>query len=86
MKTIEQQLKALEKATAPSRKWFYYPIVMPLNKDGYGPATIGKDAVKIVFEVWDQACTSYGSFDFLPDAIDKAIELNIADPDGQSHA
>lgn len=56
--------------------WYYYPIIIPLDADGLGPATIGKDAVKISFEVWDQHCTSHAFFNNLPDAINEAIRLN----------
>jgi len=58
------------------RKWFYYPIQMPVNKDGQGPAPIGIDAVKIEYEVWDVLYNTHASFDNLPDAINEAIRLN----------
>ena len=60
------------------RKWFYYPIEMPLSADDQGPATIGKDAAKISYEVWDQMLVgTHASFDNLPDAINEAIRLNL---------
>ncbi|CAB4138954.1 hypothetical protein UFOVP346_9 [uncultured Caudovirales phage] len=34
------------------RKWFHYPIEMPVTADGQGPATVGQDAAKITYEVW----------------------------------
>ncbi len=58
------------------RKWFYYPIEMPLSKDGQGPATIGQDAEYITYEVWDVLFNTHGSFNNLPDAINEAIRLN----------
>lgn len=63
--------------TTDSRTWFYFPIVMPVNKDGQGPCELN-EAAKLTWEVWDQELTSYASFDYLPDAINKAIELNEA--------
>ena len=57
---------------------FYYPIEMPLTKDGRGPATIGKDAAKMTYQVWDQFCDSHGDFEFLSDAIRHAQKLNAA--------
>lgn len=59
------------------RNWWYFPIEMPINADGHGPATVGVDAVKIVYEVWDIALNTHGSFDFLPDAINFAMQLNV---------
>lgn len=56
------------------RSWPYFPIVMPLL-DGNGPAT-DEECNKITWEVWDQLCNTYGSFDYLPDAINKAIQMN----------
>jgi len=53
----------------------YYPIVMPLNKDGYGPASRG-DIDSITFEVWDRLCNSYESFDNLLDAVQLAEDMN----------
>lgn len=63
------------------RKWEFYPIEMPVTSDSRGPATVGKDAVRIEYEVWDRTYTSYGSHDNLPDAINQAMFLNgFADP------
>lgn len=59
-----------------ARDWFYYPILIPLTADDQGPAEIGHDAVKITFEVWDQFCDKFGSFEYLPDAINEAMRLN----------
>ena len=58
------------------RRAFYYPIEMPVTADGHGPATVGVDAVKITYEVWDRLLNSHGSYDNLPDAINQAIALN----------
>ena len=58
------------------RRWFHYPIIMPLTKDGMGPATVGEDAASITFEVWDEELTSHGSYEYLADAINEAMRLN----------
>lgn len=57
------------------RKWWYYPIVMPVTVFGDGPATVGDDAHALTYEVWDQECTSHGSFQFLLDAVNEAMRL-----------
>jgi len=57
------------------RNRWYYVIVMPLDEDGNGPAS-DQECHKITWEVWDQVCETYGSFDYLPDAIDHAEKLN----------
>lgn len=62
------------------RRWPYYPIEMPVTDDGKGPATVGKDAVKITYEVWDRLYNSHGSFDNLPDAINEAMRLSALPP------
>jgi hypothetical protein len=59
------------------REWYFFPIEMPLSIDGQGPATVGVDAHQITYEVWDAELNTHGSFDNLPDAINKAIELNL---------
>ena len=56
------------------RTWPYYPIVMPL-KEGQGPASYS-ECDQITFEVWDHFCNSYGTFEYLPDAINEALRLN----------
>lgn len=66
---------ALEQAGEPVAD-FYYPIEMPLTADGQGPATVGKDAASMTYEVWDQFCDSHGRFDRLSDAIRRARQLN----------
>ena len=72
-----------EPALIDVRKWFHYPIEMPLTADGQGPATVGNDAASISYEVWDQALSTHGSFENLPDAINEAMRLNgaMADDD-----
>lgn len=57
------------------RTWPFYAIEMPSAKDGNGPATIGVDADKITYEVWDRFCNSYGNHEYLPDAINQALNL-----------
>ena len=60
------------------RKWFYYPIEMPLTVEGNGPAILGRDSInKITYEVWDRELNSHASFDNLPDAINEAMRLNL---------
>ena len=58
------------------RNWYHYPIIMPLNKEGEGPATVGVDAHSVVFEVWDGLHDTHGTFEYLEDAINKAMALN----------
>lgn len=58
------------------RKWFYYPIEMPVTAAGVGPATVGKDAARITYEVWDVLLNTHGAFETLPDAINEAMRLN----------
>lgn len=53
----------------------YYPIIMPVDKDGHGPAP-DDEFVKITYEVWDQLCMSFGSHDYLLDAVEQAEQLN----------
>ena len=58
------------------REWFYFPIEMPLHKNGKGPATVGVDAASITYEVWDRLLNTHASFDNLYDAINEAMRLN----------
>lgn len=58
------------------RQWYYYPIEMPVTSNGDGPATVGIDAEKITYEVWDVLLNTHASFDNLPDAINEAMRLN----------
>lgn len=58
------------------RAWWYYPIEFPLTADGRGPATVGVDAVKVEYHVWDQLYNTHGEFDNLPDAVNEAMRLN----------
>lgn len=57
------------------RTWPFFAIEMPLTEDKTGPASIGKDAAEMTYEVWDQFCNSYGSHKYLPDAINQALQL-----------
>lgn len=59
------------------RTWPFYPIEIPLTSEGMGPATIGKDADKIVYEVWDRFHMTISVHDNLPDAINRAFELSF---------
>lgn len=66
-----------------SRDWFYFPIYFPLNKDGEGPETRPGHVTKDTWEVWDRYCFSHATFDNLYCAINKAMELTLADPTGE---
>lgn len=57
------------------RKWFYYPIVIPVTCNGDGPAVVGEDAEHLTFDVWDQLCCSHGTYDNLLDAVNEAMRL-----------
>lgn len=59
------------------RKWWYYPIEMPVNEQGHGPINI-KSATQLRFEVWDRVFITQTTHEFLPDAIQEAIQRNIA--------
>jgi hypothetical protein len=61
------------------RDWFYFPIEMPVTSAGWGPATVGLDADKITYCVWDKLFNEHGSFDNLYDAINEAMRLNHED-------
>lgn len=59
------------------RARWYFPIIMPLDASGQGPASVENgEARKITWEVWDQVCDTFGSFDCMSDAIQKAEDLN----------
>ena len=58
------------------RTWFFYPIYMPLNKNGEGPETRPERVRKETWEVWDIWVSSYSSHEYLPAAINEAIRLN----------
>lgn len=60
-----------------SLDWFYYPIIIPMTEDDHGPAVIGEDAVKLVYEVWDQELTTHGRYETLYKAINAAMELEL---------
>jgi len=71
-----EALTAAEQAE-PAPSGYYYPIPMPLDADGKGPASFEEGEVrKLVFEVWDQDFRSHGTFDNLPEAIAHANRLN----------
>ena len=63
----------------PFRQCWYYPIMMPTNADGVGPVPVW-EAVGVHFEVWDQMTTTSESFEYLPDAIEHAIQKNLGLP------
>jgi len=56
------------------RQWPFYVVEMPLTDLGDGPATVGFDAEKIIYEVWDAVdFTTKSKHDNLPDAITAAL-------------
>ena len=56
------------------RQWPFYVVEMPLTELGDGPATVGFDAEKITYEVWDAVdFTTKSKHDNLPDAITAAL-------------
>lgn len=59
-----------------ARSWPFYPIMMPLNKDGNGPEMDNKNVTEIKFEVWDMFCNTHGSHSNMPDAINHSTLLN----------
>lgn len=65
------------------RRWQYYPIEMPLTKDGQGPATLGDDAVSVSYEVWEAGTLrAVSSHECLPDAIEAALRA-LAQKEGE---
>ena len=68
---------ARESLPTNCRKWDFYPIEMPLTKEGQGPAIPGKDEIaSITYEVWDRLLNTHASFGNLPDAINEAMRLS----------
>lgn len=66
------------------RRWQYYPIEMPLTKDGQGPATLGDDAVSVSYEVWEAGTLrAVSSHECLPDAIEAALRALAQKEEGQ---
>lgn len=59
-------------------EWAYYPIEMPIDKDGNAPATIGEECIAMQYQVWDRAGIAYGTYYLLPDAVNKAMQLSLA--------
>jgi hypothetical protein len=59
-----------------ARTWFYYPIQMPLDKEGRGPA-FPPDIETIEYQVWDRYLDCHGTHKYLPDAINQAVKLNL---------
>ena len=57
------------------RRWDFYPIVMPLTKDGNGPASAG-EINRLTWEVWDRCHQSHASYDNLSDAINDCMSSN----------
>ena len=60
-----------------TRRWYWYVIPMPVNSEGKGPVSV-KESVAIWYQVWNQRYETSGfDYEYLPDAINKAIELNM---------
>lgn len=72
---LEAVARIALRARAPWQQRMFYPIIMPLDKEGKGPADM-KEAEALTWEVWDQNAHSYGSYSFLYEAILRAEELN----------
>ena len=72
----DESLEIIRKHYNPSdvRTWPFFPIIMPL-KNGTGPATY-EECDQITYEVWDLLFDTHGSFIYMPDAINKAMELS----------
>jgi len=61
----------------PWQERMFYVIMMPLDVGGRGPASIADgDAREITWEVWDQNCTSHGTYNTLEGAMLRAEECN----------
>lgn len=74
---IRQIAQIALRQRAPWSHRMFFPIVMPVNEHGQGPASEEKGEIrKLTWEVWDQHCSSYGSYDTLGEAVLKAEELN----------
>lgn len=69
-----------------ARHWDFYPIVMPLTKDGNGPASAG-EIDRLTWEVWDRYLQPHASYDNLPDAINDCLSRNAlaAAPKAEPH-
>jgi hypothetical protein len=78
MREASTEIARLNAEIARLKGWRHYPIDMPLTAEGMGPATIGVDAASVVYEVWDENCTSHGAFPNLREALDLAMRLNAA--------
>ena len=76
MKETYEQLILKHYSPKDVRTWFYFPIYMPLDKNGNGPETRPERVRKETWEVWDACCETYSSFDNLYDAINLAMKLN----------
>ena len=75
MKETYEQLIIKRHKPGDVRTWFYFPIYMPLDKDGNGPETRPDRVRKETWEVWDACCETYGSFDNLYDSMNLAMNL-----------
>jgi len=59
------------------RDRYYYVIVMPVNADNQGPASLD-EATELTWEVWTQDLTHSTSHKYLADAIQECEALNRA--------
>ena len=56
--------------------WPVYPIIMPLDALGRGPAKLGEGAIEVRFEVWErETLSTLGSYLYLHDAIDHCLRV-----------
>lgn len=60
----------------PVWSWPFFPIVMPVTKDGLGPADM-HETDRLTWEVWETGTlNSHASYDYLFEAINHALELS----------
>ena len=56
--------------------WPVYPIIMPVDALGRGPADLGGGAIEVRFEVWERGTlSSLGSYLYLCEAIDHCLRV-----------
>lgn len=56
----------------------YHVVEMPLNANGDGPATVGVDAAKMTYEIWDATTLNpVKSFGLLAEANALCLLLNL---------
>ena len=61
-----------------NKRWHYYVVDIPMNDQGDGPVSI-REATQISYQVWDVNMIKIREFEFLFQAIEEAVRLNIED-------